>query len=131
MRTMNCGGGYLANVYCAPVRYSDQSTFSVGAYNNQVAKSQVTPSQGGAKVFSVYRTSDWNDDGTVTYDGVNVDTTGGFIEQATGHFVVPDTGVYRFTFNGLIICPAQSNCHGKIMLRTDDKIIAASYEVNS
>ena len=143
MRTRNCDFGNLANVhtanvYCVPMepveidlKYSDRSTFSVRAYNDREAKSQRTQSQGGVKAFSVYRTSDWNDDGTITYDGVDVDTTGGFIEQATGHFVAPDSGVYRFTFTGQIYCPAGSNCNGKIMLRTDDKIIAASHEVNS
>ena len=133
MRTRNC-----PNVYCVPMepveidlKYSDSSTFSVRMIgNDREPKSQRTQPQGGVKAFSVYRTSDWNDDGTITYDGVDVDTTGGFIEQATGHFVAPDTGVYRFTFTGQIYCPAGSNCNGKIMLRTDDKIIAASHEVN-
>ena len=43
-----------------------------------------TPSPYGVKAFSVYRTSRWKDDSTVTYDGIEVDTTVGWIEMATG-----------------------------------------------
>ena len=84
----------------------------------------------GVKAFSVYRTNDWNNDGTVKYEGVDVDTTVGWIDHTTGQFGAPDTGVYRFTFTAQIFCPARSDCNGDIMLKTtDDEIIASSHEV--
>ena len=82
----------------------------------------------GAKAFSASRPSRWSDDGTITYDGIEVDTTVGWIEQATGHFVAPDAGVYRFTFTGQMVCPAGSNCNGEILLKTNDKIKKHFYQ---
>ena len=47
--------------------------------------------RGESKVFSVYKTSDLLQFGTISYDGVEVDTTRGWI----------DSSVQGFSYNGL------------------------------
>ena len=86
------------------------------------------------KAFSVYRTSVLARDGTVTYDGVDLDTTVGCIDPSSGEFVAPDKGVYRFTFTGNYYCPRRTGiwwCNSEISLMAGDKIIATSHEVNA
>ena len=87
------------------------------------------------KAFSVYRTNDWASDGTVTYDGVDLDTTVGCIDLSSGEFVAPNKGLYRFTFTGNVNCPSMirwlgARCNGEISLMAGDKIIAASHEAS-
>ena len=43
--------------------------------------------------FDCFRSDDWVEEGTITYDGCSVDTTAG--NPASGNFVVGEQGPYR------------------------------------
>jgi len=92
------------------------------------AQVQARSLRGGPKAFSVYRTSDLSSDGTISYDGVDVDTTVGWIDASSGEFVTPDDGVYRFTFTANVLCPPKTDCTGEVSIVANDEVIAKSHE---
>merc|ERR1712117_865863 len=78
--------------------------------------------------FDVYRTSNLNTNGIITYDGTETNTLGSSINLGTGKFTAPEKGVYRFTFTGLVYTPFGKNGYGYIHLKKDGTTIATSVE---
>ena len=78
------------------------------------------------QAFDCYRTEDWTTEGIITFNGCSVDTT--TIDPWKGTFTIQDAGLYRFTFEGLVLLPSDSvNPYGLVQLYVDDKVVASGY----
>merc|ERR1711879_885556 len=80
------------------------------------------------KAFDVYRTSNWNTNGIITYQGTGTNTFGSSINLGTGKFTAPEKGVYRFTFTGSFYVPSGRDGIGIIYLKKEGMYIASSEE---
>ena len=78
------------------------------------------------QVFDCYRTEDWTTEGIITFNGCSADTT--TIHPWKGTFTVQDSGIYRFTFEGLVGIPDTANDPiGFVSLLIDDTVVASGY----
>ena len=88
--------------------------------------STATFTEANARVFDVYRTSDWKTNGIIKYQGASANTFGSSINLGTGIFTAPEKGVYRFTFMGRLYTPHGRVGQGWIALKKGGTTIAAS-----
>ena len=109
-----------------------------------IVAAQVQAGRGGTKAFSVSQSSnlgpaDWDPESetsgdseqTITYNSlVDVDTTVGWIDASKGEFLVPNKGVYRFTFTASVLCPP-GQCTGDVTIVADEEVLANGHEVNA
>ena len=78
------------------------------------------------QIFDCFRTEDWTTDGIITFNGCTVDTTTSHPWKGT--FTVQDSGIYRFTFEGLVFIPIGSfRSFGSVNLLVDGNPVAAGY----
>ena len=78
------------------------------------------------QMFDCYRTGDWTTDGIITFNGCSVDTTTS--KPWKGNFTIEHSGIYRFTFEGLVGIPdVTSDPIGFVKLLIDDTVVASGY----
>ena len=93
------------------IPWQNSSTFSMSGTNYSLLwllylLSTATFTEANARVFDVYRTSDWKTNGIIKYQGASANTFGSSINLGTGIFTAPEKGVYRFTFTGQFYTPS-------------------------